>query len=81
MIRSARITNKFIPADVRNYDDEIHFISITDLQCKKHIEIYVAQFTPSFFWIHLRENINSFHFVGAKVSINIQQDKTQNMVL
>jgi len=62
IILQSNITNKFISDDVMNYDDKLDFISVTDLQCRKNIEIYIAEvFTPSFFWIHLRENMRSFY--------------------
>jgi hypothetical protein len=62
IILQSNVTNKCISDDVMNYDDKIDFISVTDLQCNKYIEIYIAEvFTPSFFWIHLRENMRSFH--------------------
>ncbi|RLU21913.1 hypothetical protein DMN91_006292 [Ooceraea biroi] len=54
---SPSITSKFAPDDVMNHNDRIDFISVTDLQCNEHLEVYIAEvFTPSFFWIHLRES-------------------------
>ncbi|XP_032666610.1 uncharacterized protein LOC116842060 isoform X2 [Odontomachus brunneus] len=53
---------KFAPDDVVHCH-EISQILVTDLQQSQesYLEVYLVEvFTPSFFWIHLRKNINHF---------------------
>ncbi|XP_018406619.1 PREDICTED: uncharacterized protein LOC108782760 [Cyphomyrmex costatus] len=67
---SPKITKKYAPDEVMNYGDDVNKILVTDLKCtKKYLEIYVIEvFNPSFFWIHLRENVKQFENMMDELS-------------
>ncbi|XP_008212486.1 uncharacterized protein LOC100121779 isoform X2 [Nasonia vitripennis] len=58
---TSNTSKTFFPSGVMNLNETVEIISVLTLSTIEHIEVNVSEiFTPSFFWVTLRENKKKF---------------------